>query len=432
MASVLEIRPLARVEGHGAVRVVRDGGRTVELTLSLCESPRLFEALLVGKAFREVPEIICRICSICSTVHRVTALLAIENAFGVEVSEQTRLFRELAVYGGLIESHALHLFCLALPDFLGVRGFADLATAAPELLKKGLAIKGAGNLVQETVGGRLIHPVNLIPGGMGKPVDREGLQKLRDALAGVIPACREAISIVAGFTPSPSHPARRRYLAVTGDGAPYLFGHRLATGEGSAFAAASYREHFSEAVTGRSNAKEVAVDGEQVTVGALARLNVRPGLPPAAADAMAPLLDRLTGADIRANSLAQAVELLAGGERAVALIDELLGRGVEREPPASITPRRGCGTAATEAPRGVLIHSYTFDGRGICTGADVITPTAINQASLERDLTDLARELDGRPEEELRHELEVLVRAYDPCISCAVHIIQIDRENGRS
>lgn len=428
MASILEIRPLTRVEGHGAVRVVRDGGRTVELTLSLCEPPRLFEALLVGKSFREVPDIICRICSICSTVHRVTSLLAIEDAFGVTVSEQTRLFRELAVYGGLIESHALHIFCLALPDFFGVQGFADLAAAEPELLKKGLAIKAVGNLVQESVGGRLIHPVNLIVGGMGKPVDRQNLLKLRDALAEMAPACQETIPLVASFTPPGFRSAPPRYLAVAGEG-PYLFGNGLSMGNGTAFPAASYREHLTETVTGRSNAKDVALDGEPVIVGALARHNVHT---PTVTASPAGVSGRLAGADIRANSLAQAVELLSVVERAMTLIDEIIKRGVEREPPVPVIPRRGCGTIATEAPRGVLIHSYSFDGRGICTAADIITPTAINQAPMQRDLSELARQMDGSTDEELAHELEVLVRAYDPCISCAVHVIGAGPGNGRT
>ncbi|HZV82480.1 MAG TPA: nickel-dependent hydrogenase large subunit, partial [Geobacteraceae bacterium] len=170
MSNVLEISPLTRVEGHGRITVFFAGKKVEKVALSLYESPRLFEALLKGKSYAEVPEIVCRICSLCSTVHRICSLLAIEKALAIQVSEQVRLYRELILYGGHLQSHALHLYCLVLPDHVNATGLAGLAGKAPEELKMGLRIKAAGNLIQETVGGRTIHPVTLIPGGMGKPV----------------------------------------------------------------------------------------------------------------------------------------------------------------------------------------------------------------------------------------------------------------------
>jgi len=154
MGSVVEINPFTRVEGHGNLKVYLDGSRVERVELCLSESPRLFEALLVGRSFAEVPQIICRICSLCSTVHKVTALLALENAFGTAVSRVTQLTRELILNGGQIQSHSLHLFCLLLPDLLDLQGVTDLARQAPDLLKSGLAIKRVGNLIQETAGGR--------------------------------------------------------------------------------------------------------------------------------------------------------------------------------------------------------------------------------------------------------------------------------------
>lgn len=419
----IEISPLTRVEGHGRVTVHFDNGRVEKVELSLFESPRLFEALLVGKSFQEVPEIICRICSLCSTVHRVCSLLAVEKALGIEISEQTRLFRELILYGGHIQSHALHLFCLALPDYLGAQGFPDLATIAPDELRMGLGIKAAGNLIQEKIGGRLIHPVTLIPGGMGKPLGKEGLLELKETLEAVLPDALKTFELFSTFPSAPSSLPIPRYMAVLADMTPILIGEQIATSEGTVFHSDDYRETLREVACQGTNAKGSLLDGEPVTVGALARLNIRTGLSPKASHAFLKSRKRIIGADISANNLSRAIELIHSVERSMEIIDILLASGVSREKPPPITPRKGRGTATIEAPRGVLIHSYSFDGRGICTDADVITPTAINQAAMERDLFVCAKALEGADVEVMKVELEKLVRAYDPCISCAVHVI---------
>lgn len=423
MNSTIEISPLTRVEGHGRVTVHLDNGRVEKVVLSLFESPRLFEALLVGKSFHEVPEIICRICSLCSTVHRVCSLLAVEKALGIEISEQTRLYRELILYGGHIQSHALHLFCLALPDYLEAQGFADLAAKAPEELKMGLRIKSAGNLIQERVGGRLIHPVTLIPGGMGKPLGEEGLLELKETLEAVLPDAMKTFQFFSTCPSAPSSLPIPRYMAVMSGFAPPLFGERLATSDGTTFYAEAYRERLSEEVCEGTSAKISLLDGEPVTVGALARLNIGTAVSAGASQALLVSRDRIIGSDIRANNLSQAIELIHAVERSLEIIDTLLSAGVKREKPPTITPRKGRGSATIEAPRGTLIHSYGFDRHGLCTDADIITPTAINQAAMERDLLHCARALEGANEEVMRLELEKLVRAYDPCISCAVHIV---------
>jgi sulfhydrogenase subunit alpha len=426
MANVLEIKPLSRVEGHGTVKVFLDGDRVEGVQLNLSESPRLFEALLVGKRYDEVPEIICRICSICSSVHRVTSLLAVEEALDIKVSIPTRLYRELIVAGGLIESHSLHLFCLVLPDYLDASGFADLAAKAPEELKTGLRIKAAGNRIQELVGGRLIHPANLIPGGMGKHPSRDQLLKLQEELQGILPdvvKCWELFATLDNPLHSSGLPTHH-YLAIQGDGNDSPTGKELVTSAGNYTAINSYRELLSEQVATYSNAKQCRADGEIVAVGALARLNIGTQLLSRSAQAFFDARSQLLGAPMTVNKLAQAVELIQAVEQALAIIDILLDHNVH-ELVACLPMRNGRGTGAIEAPRGVLIHCYDIDSRGICTAADIITPTAINQAAMEQDLYLLASALTGEDETELKRQLEMLVRAYDPCISCAVHVVRL-------
>ena len=424
MGRVLEISPLTRVEGHGRINVLFAGTKVEKVSLSLYESPRFFEALLTGKSYEEVPEIICRICSLCSTVHRICSLLAIEKALDLRVSEQVRLYRELILYGGHLQSHALHLFCLVLPDCFDVAGLSGLADKAPHELERWLRIKAAGNLIQETVGGRTIHPVTLIPGGMGKPVTREGLLKLKEALERVLPETRKAYKLFRSFLPNGDKLATPRYLSVRPKGASPFLGDVLTMESGETIPADSYANLLREQMPGTGNAKTVLVKDRPPTVGALARLNLGMPLTPMAAAAFEESRMLLTGADIRANNLAQAVELILAAECSLEIVDTLIKADFGREEPAGIVPKESRGSAAAEAPRGVLIHSYSFDARGICRGADIVTPTVINQAAMERDLIALATQMEGADDEELTDALERLVRAYDPCISCAVHLLR--------
>lgn len=424
MSSVLEISPLTRVEGHGRIDVLFAGKKVEKVSLSLYEPPRFFEALIKGKSYAEVPEIICRICSLCSTVHRICSLIAIEKALDVRVSEQVSLYRELILHGGHIQSHALHLFCLVLPDCFDVAGLSGLADKAPGELQRWLQIKAAGNLIQEIVGGRTIHPVTLIPGGMGKPVNREGLLKLKETLQRVLPETRQAYELFRSFLPNGDKLATYGYVGVRPEGATPFLGDSLTMGNGETIPADSYMDLLCERMTGTGNAKTILVKGQPATAGALARLNLGMPLTPMAACAFEESRMQLTGADIRANHLAQAVELILAVERSLDIVDILIKADFTREEPARIVPKKGRRSAAVEAPRGVLIHSYIFDGKGICRGADIITPTGINHAAMEQDLLAMATRMEGADDEELTNALERLVRAYDPCISCAVHVLR--------
>lgn len=426
MSSVIELKPLTRVEGHGRVTVYMAGRSVEKVELALYESPRLFEALLLGKTYREVPEIICRICSLCSTVHRVTALLAVERALDIPLPPLARLYRELIVYGGHIQSHALHLFCLVLPDLCGVTGFAGLAREKPELFAVGLRLKGVGNLIQEVVGGRLIHPVTLIPGGMGKPPTREGLLRIKKALEAALPEARESCRVffTGGSETASATSHARRFLTVDFSPAAPLFGSGLRLDNGTV-PVNQYREFLVERFKPGSHAKQTVAEGNSLTAGALARLNQ--GMPLVSEGAAilaecAPTMDRK---DIRSNNVCQAIELVDTIARSLHLVEHLLQLDHHVEPPFPPGRPRGTGSAAMEAPRGVLVHSYAFADDGRCSAADIITPTAINQAAIEEDLYRVARALDGADEAEMRLQLEILVRAYDPCISCAVHLVRL-------
>jgi coenzyme F420-reducing hydrogenase alpha subunit len=358
-----------------------------------------------------VAEIACRICSICSTVHKVVALQAVEQALKVTVSRQTVILRELAVQGGQIESHALHIFCLALPDYLGVNGFPGLAAIEPHRLQQGLRLKALGNLIQETVGGRAIHLFNLLTGGIGRVPGREQLQKLADRLAELHDDVADVITLLRSLPEAlPSLPPLP-FCAVSGG--PPLFGDMLATTTGTCLPADSAAAWLNEKVEAHTHAKVSRFDSRNVfMVGPLARLNL--AMP-------AEFAALLTDAPISASLLARGVELQQALERAADLVEQLLREGLNREESLNITPSAGEGHAVIEAPRGLLLHSYHFDAEGFCTFANIITPTAINQAAIELSLKALVAALEGAGYEQVKTSAERLIRCFDPCISCAVH-----------
>ena len=411
MSSLRKIDILTRVEGHASVELIRDGMRVVDARLTLHESPRLFEALLVGRRFDEIADIACRICSICSTVHKVSALQAVEQALGVAISRQTGLLRELAVQGGQIESHALHIFCLALPDYLGLRGFQDLAAHAPEKLQIGLRIKKIGNLIQEIVGGRAIHPFNLLVGGLGKVPEADQLHYLKDQLLEVRDTV--AASIVYLFSLNDILPQLKMLPTCAVKGGTPLFGDVLTTSTEEDIPASFAEAWLNERVEPHTNAK-VSMFGGTVpfVVGPLARVAL--SMPP-------DCTSYFTDVSIRSSLKARIIELKSAVERALALIGQLLDDGLKKEPAVTASPVEGEGASLIEAPRGVLLHSYRFDNRGICTAANIITPTAINQRAIAASLKSLIKAMNGEEYERIRTSAEILVRCYDPCISCAVH-----------
>ncbi|MGE5554296.1 MAG: Ni/Fe hydrogenase subunit alpha [Betaproteobacteria bacterium] len=428
----ISVAHLARVEGHGGIEVTFSGNRVVDVNFEIFEGSRFFEPLLVGRSWDEVPGIVCRVCAICSSGHYVTALKAVEDALGLEVSAQTEALRELLFLGQMIESHALHLFCLAVPDFLGYSGAIPLAADHPHEVRLGLSLKKLGNDLQTAIGGRPIHPVNAIVGGFGRLPDREVLRGLSRRLREALGQAPAVVALFAGLKVPNHSESPAVYVALEPEGRDFsFFGRRISASTGEVFDVHDYRKVTNEAVVGHSHAKHSRLNGRPYMVGSLARLHHWGDRLTPQAQAVARQIGlTLPTENIMYNNHAQAVELIWSLERAADLIDGLLAAGLTEEPPVRVTwssPRTG--TAATEVPRGTLYHSYDFDAQGRVAAADVITPTAQNLANVEKDLRAAAERLAGKPEAELVSNFELIVRAYDPCISCSVHLIRLARRN---
>ncbi len=432
-ARTVLIPHLGRVEGHGGI-VVRVAGTTVtEVDMTIHEGSRYYEALLVGKRYDEVQGIISRVCAICSASHTVAALMALEDALGIGVSARVHDLRGLLVLGSTIESHALHVFALALPDFLGHDSVLSMAQEHRELVTFALQLKQLGNRIQETVGGRAVHPINTLVGGFGKIPSHAELETLGHELRGALDTLMGTVDLVAGLEVPGWAAQPTVFLALE----PYEEGFRfrgrgIRTSRGEQYPLERYREVVHERAVAHSHAKHATLpSGESYMVGSLARLVLfGDRLTGRAREAMERLFPDAPGENILANTHAQLVELVHCVEHGVELIGRLTGMPEVRRDLVEYRVGAGRGIGALEAPRGALFHEYQLDEEGTIVAANIITPTAQNLANTERDLRTAAeRLLADRPgdDEALKLGLEMVARAYDPCISCSVHVIRDER-----
>jgi sulfhydrogenase subunit alpha len=429
MSTTIRIEHLGRVEGHGGVTAVLDGDSVSEVRFDVLEGARLVEALVRGRRFEDVSQTLSRICAICSVAHSLTSIKATERAFDVQVTPQTELLRDLMFRGENIESHALHVFLLALPDYLGYPSATAMAGDHGDAVRMALRLKQLGNSIQETIGGRAVHPVNAVVGGFGRLPSVDQLITLRRDLVAGISDCRLAIDLLATLPAADLCHAETVYAALA---APADYGYYLgseitvvANGTWTTIPVEDYLSFSNEKAVPHSHAKHSSFGGRPFMVGALARLTINQArLGARSAEIMKKLGLVLPSANPMDNNKAQAVELEADIHRALEIVERLLDDGIGEEPPVAVRPRAGTGTAVTEAPRGLLIHSYRYDNEGKVVSADVITPTALNAASIEHHLRRSIEQAQDRRTAELTRRLEMIVRAYDPCISCSVHLVR--------
>ncbi|MFO0974232.1 MAG: Ni/Fe hydrogenase subunit alpha [Phycisphaerae bacterium] len=427
----IDVHEVTRVEGHGNLSVRVADGAVTRIELQITESPRYFEAFLRGRPAGEAPQIACRICGICSVGHATAAVQAIEAATGVEPSAQTLALRRLLLLGEHLQSHVLHLYFLAVPDFLGVGSVIPLAATHGDVVRRALRLKKLANDLCKAVGGRHIHPIAMHVGGFTHlPADDE-LIALKRRLESARVDLEQTVELFATLAvPELSRNVDYVALAPNGDGAyPLRAGPIRSTRDPRPTPAARYRERVIETVVPHSAAKHCHTPGgETYAVGSLARFNNNSaGLHPAAAAAARRLGLTAPCRNPFHNNTAQLVECVHIVESAIELIDALLTRGLRREPLAAAT-RCGAGVGAVEVPRGLLFHEYEVDASGRIVAANLIIPTGQNLANIEEDLRAFVPQLleAGLGPAEITLRLEMLIRAYDPCISCATHFLEID------
>jgi sulfhydrogenase subunit alpha len=420
------VEHLARVEGHGDIEVVVEGDTVKRAVLRIYEGPRFFERILIGKSYYEVPDITARICSICPDPYQVASCRAIEKAMGIRVDKQVEALRELQLIADVIHSHALHLFFLALPDFLGYKDAIGMATQHSETVKLALKVKRVGNAIKEVITGRTVHGVVTKPGGYTKVPRAEDLEGLRKQLESSIDGAREAIRVFSSLKMPEYSLDDNLYIAVD-PGEHYGYsGDHILVSDGTRHPVERYMDLTNEVTVEHSSAKHSSYKGSSFMTGALARLLLNEKrLYGEAKESYESLRDEIDPRNPFSNNIAQAIELLYSVQRAIDIIDGLLDEGIRDELMVEVKPRAGEGIAVVEAPRGLLYHHYKLDDNGRVVFANLVTPTAQNAANIDKYLRIAVRNLKDLSDDELKLKLEMLVRAYDPCISCSVHLTRI-------
>ncbi len=424
----IKVDYLARVEGEGAMYVRVRGGRVTDVQLRIFEPPRFFEGFLRGRRFTEAPDITARICGICPVAYQMSSINAMEDVCAVPVDPQVRALRRLLYCGEWIESHALHIYLLHAPDFLGYESAVHLAKDHPAIVERGLRLKKAGNDLMTLLGGREVHPINVRVGGFYRVPTQRELVPLTEQLKWARDAALETVRWT-GTLEFPDYQQDYEFVALSHPDEYAITEGRLTSNKGLDIAVREYDEHFEEEHIPYSNALHSRLKARGAyLVGPLARYNLNfDRLSPLAQEAALAAALGPTCRNPFQSIIVRSVETLYTCDEALRLIAAYMP---PERPSVEVAPRAGTGYGCTEAPRGILYHRYTIDDEGFITDAKIVPPTAQNQKAIEEDLRAFVGPRIDLPEENLTWQCEQAIRNYDPCISCATHFLalRVDRK----
>ncbi len=448
MTRTLTLDPVTRIEGHARVLLEMTDAEEVKFAGLIVNELRGFERMMVGMEADRMPLIAARVCGVCPVSHALASVKALEAAFDLQVPPAGVLLRELLSAAQLVHSHALHLFAMAGPDlFFGLdaepekRSIVGLVEAMPDVAKKALRLRTLGSRMVESVGGRGVHPVTVVLGGISFELD----EALRGALA---KTAAEALELAKELTPVARDlvlKAMERYPALAqleipthylgmvkgGRTSHYDGALRLVDPKGATvleFEGKDYAQHLVERGLDWTYLKPIyfRLGGEDVSyrVNSLGRLNVcdSMGTPLAQAE-----LETFRAAYPRPchntvmHHWARMIEILHGCERMVEILADPKVLGQTR---VEARMKEGRGVGVVEAPRGTLIHEYRVDAKGIVRAANLLVATQQNYPSINRSIEQAAQSyVAGKGEKALFNALEFAIRCYDPCLSCATHAV---------
>jgi coenzyme F420-reducing hydrogenase alpha subunit len=415
---------LARVEGEGAMYVRLKGGEVRDVKLKIFEPPRFFEGFLRGRSYLEAPDMTARICGICPVAYQMSSVHAMEQIAGVTVDGPLRELRRLLYCGEWIESHALHIFMLHLPDFLGYESAIHMASDFKAEVEMALKLKKYGNELMALVGGREVHPINVRVGGFYKVPSRDELLAFRDKLVWGMDASRKALALVAGLE-FPDFEQDYEFVAMRHPDEYPLCEGRLVSSRGLDIDLSEFEKEFEEEHVEHSNALHCLHRKRgNYFVGPLARYALN-------YDRLSPEAQRLAekvdlGPVVRnpfKSIIVRTVEMFWAFEEAIRIIDAY---HEPDRPFVPTVPREGTGYGCSEAPRGICWHRYSIDDGGLITDAKIVPPTSQNQRTIESDLREFVKDRTSLPDDKLQWQCEQAVRNYDPCISCATHFLKLE------
>jgi coenzyme F420-reducing hydrogenase alpha subunit len=416
---------ITKVEGSASLELRIRNSKVEYAHFEIKDYKRFYTESMKGKPIIALPQLLARICGTCSNAHLLCSIESCERALGIEPTEQTLLLRVLTMYGLMIRDHALHLYLFSMPDLYGKDAFLDFDENDAEQhqhLHDGFEIKSAGNFLATLVAGRSVHAVHPTIGGFMKFPDRAGIEEAVQKLEAARPA---VLRLIETFDRAPFHFDRKtNFMAIVPDGYGFLNGP-VRTSQGEEVTEEGFPRLLEHVVLPYSQASAYKHDHEPYMVGALARMNLaKDRLHPKTRASLDTTLAKFPSTDIFHNNLAQAVEILHSLDHAVEI---LTSRAFAPEPVVKKAYRNATGIGVIEAPRGTLYHKVTIDDTGTVVEGDIVVPTGQNQVNIEEDIYTLVNGLlPDTTKGKIEFEIEKLIRAYDPCMSCAAHFLKVD------
>jgi len=431
----VNVEYLTRVEGHGNIVVNVKNGKLEECRLEIVESPRFFEGMLRGRSIFEAQHITSRICGICACGHTLASIQAAEDAIGFKPSQQTIKLRKFLLHQENLDSHILHIYLLVAPDLLGVKSFVPLIDTHNKVVRRALRMKKSCNDVCDILVGRHVHPISAIVGGFTKLPKEKDLDAMLDILVGMRADMAATVEL-AKTLKFPDFKRETEYVGLISDSDEYpmLSGDAVGSTDGLRMDKNDYRKITNEFVVAHSTAKHAKASRQSYMVGALARLNLNfDKLHPKAKEMAAQLGFKPISYNSFLNTVAQLIECVHSLEESIAILEDFKKNGVNQDEAivvglnekGAIPVKAGNGVGAVEVPRGILFHNYEVDSTGRIINANCIIPTSQNVNNIEQDMKVLVPQILDKSEEEITLLMEMLVRAYDPCISCSAHFLNV-------
>ncbi|MCL4522448.1 MAG: Ni/Fe hydrogenase subunit alpha [Acidobacteria bacterium] len=455
MGKKLVIQPVTRIEGHAKITIQLDDAGNVDTARVNVIELRGFEKFCMGRPVEDLPRITPRICGVCPWSHHLASAKATDAVFGVEPPPAGKKLRELCNSVAYMEEHILHFYFLAGADFLlgpsadySVRNVIGVLQAAPDVAKRVVRVRHMCAKMLEILAGKPIHPQAAVPGGFSKPLlaaERDELRKMAGealelakfsiafAKENIFPKYLEVVKSLGVITTG--------FLGTVKDnGALNLYDGNLrlmdSAGKFVDFAYDKYTEHISEHIESWSYLKfpyaknwgsfsmSLEQPGGIYRANTLARINVCDHIDTPLAQKELEEFRQKFGRPAQLTLLyhwARLIELLYNAENAIRLLDDPEITSVETR--AKVTPRAARGVGCVEAPRGTLLHDYTTDADGMVTNVNLIVGTTHNNAPINMSVTQAAKSLihDGKYDQGILNTVEMSIRAYDPCLSCATH-----------
>lgn len=411
---------LSKIEGHAELDIKVRGGKVTTARLKISENKRFFTQAVRGQDFRAIHQKVSRICGTCSIAHQMACIEAVEHALGVRPTEQTQLLRNLAMFGLIIRDHALHLYLFCLPDIYGKDSVLEFQGDLHKLVHDAFDVKAAGNALSTLAAGRAVHPPYPQIGGFSRTPKPEEIKPVIKQLKSVRPKILRLIEI---FENCPfKHERDVNFVGLVNKDYNFLEGE-IHSSSGLCTPESLYWHHMNRVVIPYSQATAFQFQGEEYVVGALSRINLnRHSLHWRTRREASSALEKFPSNNVFHNNLAQAVETLHSIDRSVDLLSEAK---FHPEPPVPVKPKQASGVGVIEAPRGTLYYMLDIASGGKVRFGNLVIPTAQNQIMMERDIKALVPNILHLKKKTIEHEIEKLIRAYDPCMSCASHFLKV-------